>query len=86
MIQLLMTVAEINKYCKQYFDTLENDNRCSLFPDVTVSEVHVFFTVIIKMRHNEQDTLKAYWSTLEQLGTFYSNMICLFLIEIYTFF
>jgi hypothetical protein len=34
VIQLL--VAEMNKYCNQYLDTLDNDDRWSRLPDLIV--------------------------------------------------
>jgi hypothetical protein len=73
-IQLL--VAETNKYYNQHLDTLDNDDGHSQLPDVTVQKMYVFLALTIHMGHDKWDTLKDYWSTLEQLYVpFYSNMM-----------
>jgi hypothetical protein len=44
--------------------------------DVTMSDMLLFLAVTIQMGHDITDTLKHYWSTLEQLHTpFYSNTV-----------
>jgi hypothetical protein len=47
MIKLL--VAETNEYHYQYLETLDNDDRASQFPDVTVQEMHLFLALIVQM-------------------------------------
>jgi hypothetical protein len=74
VIQLL--VAETNNYYSQYLDTLDNYDGCSRLPEVTVQEMYMFLAIIIQMGHGIRDTLKEYWSTLEQIYTpFYSNVM-----------
>jgi hypothetical protein len=73
-------VAEINKFYNHYLDSLDNDNGCSQLSDVTAGDVCIFGSII----QDEQDTLKDYWSTLEQLYVpFYSNMMKLDLFFLY---
>jgi len=57
-------VEETNKYYQQYLDTL--DEGCSPLPDVTIHEMYLFLSVIVKMRHDQRDMLKACWCILEQ--------------------
>jgi len=33
---------------------------------MTIQEMYVFLSVIVQMEHNQRDTLKSYWNTLEQ--------------------
>jgi hypothetical protein len=61
MIQLLVA-AETNKYCNQYLDTLDNDNRCSRLPDMIVEEMYVFLALIIQMRQNDNRLLIHSWT------------------------
>jgi hypothetical protein len=35
-------------------------------PDVTVQEMCLFLAIIVQMGQDQRDTLKDYWSTLEQ--------------------
>jgi hypothetical protein len=44
-------------------------------PDTTVKETYTFFTLIIKMGHNQRNSLKDYWSGEKHYYTpFYSNV------------
>jgi hypothetical protein len=54
---ILMFVVD-TKYYKQYPDTLNNDNGCPQFPDVTVKELCVFLTKIRQAGHNIRDIMK----------------------------
>jgi hypothetical protein len=69
-IQLL--VEETNRYYHHNLGTLD-DGRSPL-PNVSIQEMCVYLDIIVKMRHNQRDTLKGYWSTLEQhFMAFYGN-------------
>jgi hypothetical protein len=68
-------VEQTNLYYRQYCDSVD-DGPSSPFPvdDLTMSDVLMLLAVTLQMGHDVRDTLKYYWSTLEQLHTlFYSN-------------
>jgi hypothetical protein len=62
-----LLVVETNRYYHQYLDTL--DKGQSVLPDMTVQEMCSFLAIILQMGHDLKDTLKAYWSTVEQFIT-----------------
>jgi len=62
IIQLL--VEETNRYFHHNVDTV--DVRRSPLPNVTIQEMCLYLDIIVKMGHNQSDTLKDYRSTLEQ--------------------
>jgi hypothetical protein len=63
---------EMNRYYRQYLDTL--DNGPSPAPDITQCEMFLFLTIIVQMGHDIRDSLKDYWTVTEQFhATFYSK-------------
>jgi hypothetical protein len=65
-----LLVEQTNLYYRQYFDRQDEDGASSSpLPDVTLAEMYVFLALIIQMGHDIRDTLKDYWSTLEQFHT-----------------
>jgi hypothetical protein len=62
IIQLL--VEERNRYYHHNVDTV--DVGLSPLPNVTIQEMCLYLDIIVKMGHNQRDTLKDYRSTLEQ--------------------
>jgi hypothetical protein len=73
VIQLLVT--ETNKYYSQYLDTLDNDSTSSWSSDVAIQETYVLSVIIIQMGHDIGDTVKYYWSILENFYTPFHNII-----------
>jgi hypothetical protein len=69
IMQLL--VEETNRNYNQYMDTL--DEGCSPLSDMTIKEMCLFLPVFVQMGHEQRNRLKDYWSTLEQILTFYRN-------------
>jgi hypothetical protein len=63
IIQLL--VVETNRYYHQFLDTLVKGQFP--LPDETLQEIYSFLDIILQMGHDLKGTLKAYWSTAEQL-------------------
>jgi hypothetical protein len=43
------------------------DDGQSPLPNVTIQEMCLYLDITVQMRHNQKDTLKGYWSTLEVL-------------------
>jgi hypothetical protein len=65
-------VVETNRYYHQYLDTLKEG--WSPLPDGPVQEMYLFLAIILQMGHDIKDTLKVYWSTLEQFSmSFYGK-------------
>jgi hypothetical protein len=65
-----LLVEQTNLYYKQYFDRQDDDGASSSpLPDVTLAEMYLFLALIVQMGHDIRDTLKDYWSTLEQFHT-----------------
>jgi len=64
-------VAETNKHYAQHLDTIDTDGRCSQLPNITVQE-----TIVLRMGHDVNDTLRSYWSTAKQFfAPFYINTV-----------
>ena len=56
-------MEETNRFYQHNFDTL--DDGQSPLHNVTIQEMCLYLDIIAKMMHNQRDTLKVYWSTLE---------------------
>jgi hypothetical protein len=64
IIQLL--VEKTNRYHEQYLDTLDKGQLP--LSHVTIQEMYSFLAIRLQMGHDEKETMKAYWSTAEQLS------------------
>jgi len=70
IIQLL--VEETKRYYQHYLDTLDKGR----FPvtGITIQEMYLSSSIFVQIGHDQRDTLKSYWSTLEQFFMpFYRN-------------
>jgi hypothetical protein len=52
---LMLLVEETNRYCRQYYDTRGDDNPAP-------QDMYLLLALILKMSHDQHDTLKEYWS------------------------
>jgi hypothetical protein len=53
---MLIIVEETNRYCRRYYDSKCFDNPVP--QDVTLEEMYLFLALILKMGHDQHDTLK----------------------------
>jgi hypothetical protein len=74
---LMLILVEKNnryEYCHHYYDSKGDGNPAS--KDVTLEEKYLFLALILKMDHNQRDTLKEYWSRDPMChAPFYSQVI-----------
>jgi len=80
IIQLLVKATDI-----ALLDAVDEGHYT--LPEVTVQEMYVFLAVIVQMGYDLRDTLKDYWSALEQyFMVFYRNtMKCVRFYHIHRF-
>jgi hypothetical protein len=63
----LLLMVDTHRYYHQYLDSL--DDGWTPLPDVTLKEMYSFLALILQMGHDMSDTLKAYWTTIEQFSS-----------------
>jgi hypothetical protein len=69
-MQLL--VEEANRYYDQYPDML-NEGHVPLL-EVSIQEMYLILSIFLQIGHDQRDTLKDYWFTLERfLTTFWGK-------------
>jgi hypothetical protein len=71
---MLIIVEETNRYCRRYYGSKCFDNPVP--QDVTLEEMYLFLALILKMGHDQHDTLKEHWSRdLMRHAPFYSRVM-----------
>jgi hypothetical protein len=85
IFQILL--EESNRYFHQFLATQNNSGPSVQPPDITMEELYKFLAIIIQMGHDQQDSMKDYWSRKEQYHTpfFHNTLVCVRFFHIFRF-